>query len=89
MFVPSKYKLLPLSLLSLSYASKLDFSDYLTMMGITYSTKALEQVKSFNYTVVPKEFFISSPNGYCKEDEFGRLLDKTSLPIDGETTFPE
>jgi hypothetical protein len=75
-------------LVSFSFASGLDFRDYLTMMGIEYSQKASDQVESFDYPMVPKKFFVSTPNGYCKSDDtYGAFLDKSSLSVDGSTAF--
>jgi hypothetical protein len=76
-------------LVSLSFAAGLDYRDYLTMMGVEYSQQAADQVASFGYPMVPKTFFISTPNGYCKTDAYGSFLNKSSLAIDGENTFPE
>ncbi|CAA6816771.1 MAG: Unknown protein [uncultured Sulfurovum sp.] len=76
-------------LVSFSFASGLDFREYLTMMGIEYSQKASEQVASFSYESVPKIFFVSTPNGYCKSDDtYGAFLDKSTLEVDGTTAFP-
>ncbi|MBU1669015.1 ImpA family metalloprotease [bacterium] len=76
-------------LVSFSFASGLDFRDYLSMMGIEYSQKASDQVASFNYTAVPKAFFVSTPNGYCKSDDtYGAFLSKSTLDVDGTTGFP-
>ena len=76
-------------LVSYSFAVGLDFRDYLTMMGMEYSQKASDQVASFNYPMVPKKFFVSTPNGYCKSDgTYGAFLDKSMLDVDGNTTFP-
>ncbi|MCH9741275.1 MAG: ImpA family metalloprotease, partial [Epsilonproteobacteria bacterium] len=76
-------------LVSISFASGLDFRDYLTMMGIEYSQKASDQVASFAYTMVPKKFFVSTSNGYCKSDDtYGSFLDKSMLDVDGTTAFP-
>ena len=76
-------------LVSLSFASGLDFREYLSMMGISYSDKAAAQVASFGYEVVPKKFFISTPNGYCTNDKYGDFLDKNMLDIDGTTVWRE
>lgn len=76
-------------LISFSFASGLDFRDYLSMMGIEYSQKASDQVASFSYPIVPKKIFVSTPNGYCKSnDTYGAFLDKSSLNVDGITVFP-
>ena len=76
-------------LISLSFASGLDFSDYLDMMGIEYSSKAAEQVSSFGYPMVAKTFFISTETGYCKTDTYGDYLNKTTLAIDGQSIWSE
>jgi hypothetical protein len=76
-------------LISLSFASGLDFSDYLDMMGIEYSSKAAEQVASFGYPMVVKEFFVSTETGYCKTDAYGDYLNKSTLAIDGQSIWPE
>ncbi|MDQ5768780.1 ImpA family metalloprotease [Thiothrix subterranea] len=62
----------------------LDYRDYLTMWGITFSAKAAAQVASFNYAVAPRAFFISSPQGYCKGEGF----DGEQLPVDGGQVWP-
>tara|TARA_Y100001960_G_C14128006_1_gene565474 strand:- start:174 stop:326 length:153 start_codon:yes stop_codon:yes gene_type:complete len=49
-------------LISLSYAAGLDYSDYLKMIGMNYSDKALAQVQSFKYPKVDEELFISTGN---------------------------
>jgi len=74
-------------LISLSYAGKIDFSNYLAMMGIEYTQKALDQVNTFGFSKVPKEFFISTSNGYCKEDQYGGFLAKETISIDGATVW--
>ncbi len=75
-------------LVSLSFAAGLDYRDYLNMMGIEYSQKAADQVASFNYPLVSKTYFASTPNGYCKSDAYGNMLDKTPVPIDGKSVWP-
>ncbi len=75
-------------LVSFSFASGLDFRDYLTMMGIEYSQKASDQVASFSYDAVPRKFFVSTSNGYCKSDgTYGAYLDKDLLDVDGTTEY--
>ena len=76
-------------LISLSHAVSLDFRDYLDMMGIEYSDKAADQVAGFGYPDVPREFFVSTSNGYCKTDAYGSFLDKDTLDIDGLSVWPE
>jgi hypothetical protein len=77
------------TLISLSFASKVDFRNYLDMMGITYSQKAGEQVESFNYPETQKIFFVSTPDGYCQTDEFGSYFDKAYIPVDGNSSWVE
>lgn len=77
-------------LISFSYAAGLDFRDYLTMMGMEYSDKASAQVASFSYTAVAKEFFVSTPRGYCESnDTYGAFLNKSTLSVDGTSIWPE
>ena len=75
-------------LVSTSFASGLDFRDYLTMMGILYSQKAREQVESFGYEVVPNKYFISTDKEYCSSDAYGMLFDRNMLNVDGTAVFP-
>ena len=32
---------------------------------------------------------LSTPNGYCKEDKYGRLLDKKTISVDSNSTYPD
>ena len=71
-------------LIAVSVASGLDFRSYMSMWGIAYSTKAATQVAGFNYTAAPRQFYISSSNGYCKGEGF----DGRKLPVDGKQVWP-
>ena len=71
-----------------SYVSGADFRDYLDLWALPYSTKASDQIASFEFPVVPRHFFVSTPAGYYQEDEYGRLLDKEYIEVDGSTSFP-
>jgi len=71
-----------------SYASELDLRNYFTMMGIPFSQKARKQIESFGFDVVPNALFVSTKEGYCKEDKYGRLFDKQMLNINGIESFP-
>lgn len=75
-------------LISLSYAVGLDYSEYLKMIWMNYSDKALAQVKSFNYPIVEPALFISTWNGYCKTDKYGSYLNKPSVKITKEVVWP-
>ena len=59
------------------------------MMGQPYSEKAAQQVKSFNFPKTQKIFFVSTPDGYCKKDDYGDYLDKKYVKITKDTTWPE
>lgn len=76
-------------LVSLSYAAKVDFRDYLTMMGMEFTQKAANQVSSYAYDMAPRKFFISTKNGYCKTDIYGSYLDKQTLDVNGTSIWPE
>jgi len=73
-------------LVSYSFASTLDFRPFFDMYGIEYSTKAYDQIESFSYEAVAKKFFVSTPDGYCKKDDYGEYLDKDVLELND--TFP-
>lgn len=70
--------------IALAQVTGLDYRDYLTMWGITFSAKAAAQVADFSYTAAPREFFISSPQGYCKGEGF----DGNNLPVNGSQVWP-
>jgi len=71
-----------------SYAAELDYRNYFDMMGIPYSQKARDQIATFGFDVVPNTLFISTPTGYCNQDEYGTLFERGTLPIDGTTLYP-
>lgn len=75
-------------LISLSYAAWLDYSEYLKMMWIKYSDKALIQVKSFNYPLVWKSFFLSTGNWYCKSDIYWAYLSKKDIVMTSNVVWP-
>ena len=70
-----------------SYAAEIDYRNYFDMMGIPYSDKAREQIASFGFDAAPKALFVSSKTGYCAADEYGKLFDRPTLAIDGETVY--
>lgn len=70
-------------LIAVSKATGLDYRDYLSMWGMSYSTKAANQVASFGYAAIPRWYFISSPAGYCKGEGF----DGNNLPVDGNQVW--
>jgi hypothetical protein len=76
------------TLIFMSYAGKLDYREFLDMLGLAYSQKASNQVASFGYKKAPKEFFISeNARGYCTKDTFGDYLAKASVVVNGEKTW--
>lgn len=71
-------------LIALSTATGKDFRDYLTMWGIDFSDTAAAQVAAMSYTSIPRNFFVSSADGFCRGEGF----DGTSLAVDGESEWP-
>lgn len=71
-------------LIAVSAVTGLDYRDYLSMWGISYSSKAAAQVLSFSYAVTPRLYFISSSAGYCKGEGFNG----NNLPVDGAQVWP-
>jgi hypothetical protein len=65
--------------IAISWATSLDYRDYIRMWGQTFSAKADTQVSGFAYPAVPRNYFMSSSNGYCKGEGFGG----PSTPING------
>jgi hypothetical protein len=74
--------------IALSTVSELDFRDYIRLWGMDFSTKAADQVESFQFEKADLRFFISSPSGYCLTGQNGDFLAKSSLPLDGQQTWP-
>jgi hypothetical protein len=74
-------------IVSYSYAAQLDYRNYFDMMGIPYSQKARDQIVSFGFEVVPNSLFVSTDTGYCKTDDYGTILDRQTLPMDGSTAY--
>lgn len=70
--------------IALAQVTGLDYRDYLTMWGITFSAKAAAQVAGFSYAAAPRKYFISSPQGYCKGEGF----DGNNLPVNGSEVWP-
>jgi hypothetical protein len=75
-------------LISMSFAAGIDYRPYYDMMGITYSSKASQQVESFGYPKAKKVFFASTPDGYCQNDRYGNGLDKEKVSVDGTSVYP-
>ena len=65
-----------------SFSARLDFVDYFNMWGYSFSDKAIAQVKSYNYTEVPRVFFDYTNGSYCEGFSFTPLL------VDGNTIWP-
>ena len=75
-------------LIAISTVTGMDYRDYLSMWGVTFSGKAMAQVASYNFPVAPKNFYVSSNVGYCYMGENGDFLGKAALPIDGVQEWP-
>lgn len=74
---------------AMSFVSGANFWDYLVMWGFTRcSLKAYYQVASFGFPAVPKRYFISTPTGFTSSDEYGVLLDRDYLVVNGTQTWP-
>jgi len=61
------------------------------MYGASYSQKASDQVESFSFsTKTKKEFFVvEKDSGFTLPyDNAGAYLDKQSVVVDGNTTYP-
>ena len=76
-----------------SKAAYADFREYWDMWGVPYSAKASAQIESFGYPKVPRRFFFSTSDGYCKDDKFSQSdalnpLDKDFIVIDGNGVWP-
>ena len=68
--------------IALSKITNRDFRDYITVWGIDYSAKAATQVANLNLTAMPRNYFASTPNGFCE------TMSPQVLPLDGTTTWP-
>lgn len=66
---------------ALSYAAGVDYRDYIRMWGQTFTAKADAQVAGFGYVAVARQFFVTSPQGYCK----GGGFNGQKLPVDGSS----
>ncbi|MGF1699511.1 ImpA family metalloprotease [Photobacterium makurazakiensis] len=62
---------------AISFVTRLDFADYLTMWGIEITEKAMQQISQHGYAVVPREYYKADGNDYCLG------LDKPTLAING------
>ena len=69
-----------------SYAAGLDYTNYFDMMGIPYSQKARDQIKSFGFEVVPNALFKSENTAYCSS---AKLMDQPLISVDGMTVWGE
>jgi hypothetical protein len=78
-------------LISLSWATGIDYRPFFDMYGASYSQKASDQVENFGFsTTTKKEFFVVEKDGgfTLPYDNAGAYLDKKSVPVDGNTTYP-
>jgi hypothetical protein len=77
-------------LVSLSWATGLDYRPFFDMYGQPYSDKASAQVSSFNFTAVKKVFFAEeNDSGFIlPSDTEGNYLDKVEVNVDGTSSYP-
>lgn len=68
--------------IAISFVTSLDYTDYIQMWGFTVEPAAIEQVKSFNFTVVSdNEYFKLDGNQFCYS------LDWPKIPLNGYTRW--
>ena len=68
---------------SLSWATGLDFRPFFNMYGQPYSSKASEQIESFKFTKVKKVFFMeTNDSGFILPDENYPYLSKEELSVE-------
>jgi len=78
-------------LVSLAWASGLDFRPFFDMYGAPYSQKASDQVESFNFNKeTKKEFFAADSDGLfaLPNGNPGSFFDRLSVPVDGSSEYP-
>lgn len=75
--------------IAVSYVTGLDYRDFISAWGQTFSQKASDQVANFRYPKAPVVFFTSGSKEYCEWSSRGDFLDKPSLPIDGNQSWPD
>ena len=77
-------------LIALSVCGEMDFRDYLAMWGLPYSDKAAQQVASFGYEALPRDFFVPEEvDGYCKVNSDGGMLYDSVVDMNDENaTYP-
>lgn len=68
-------------LIAISYVTGRNFSDYLSRWAIPYSAKALAQVNSLGYPMMPVQYFKSEGTTYCYS------LDQPAVAIDGNQAW--
>ncbi len=67
-----------------SYAAGLDYTNYFDMMGIPYSQKARDQIKSFGFEVVPNGLFKTEGSDYCSSPN---LFSQPLIAVDGQSVW--
>ena len=77
-------------LVSLSWATGLDYRPFFDMYGQPYSDKASTQVEDYGYKAVKKVFFAEDiDSGFIlPSNTAGDYLNKTEVPVDGHTSYP-
>ena len=73
---------------SLSWATGLDYRPFFDMYGEPYSTKANDQIESFNFPKVKKVFFMETKDsGFILPDEDYPYLSKPEMAIDSDAVY--
>lgn len=69
-------------LISSAFAMKRDTRDYFTLWGLDFSDAAGQQVASYNFSALPRYFYLANDADYCLG------LDKSRQLIDGSGAWP-
>ena len=77
---------------SLSWATGMDYRPFFDRYGQPYSAKASTQVESFGFSPVTAGYFVvEQDSGFilpASKDRAGAYLDKQEVPLDGTSTYP-
>ncbi|RUM66779.1 MAG: hypothetical protein DSZ06_02650, partial [Sulfurospirillum sp.] len=77
-------------LISLSWATGLDYRSFFDMYGQTYSNRASKQVESYEFEAVKKVFFAEDDDSgfILPSKSSGDYLDKREIAVDGYSSYP-
>ncbi len=71
-------------LIMVSHASGYNFTDYFQMWSHDFTDAAAAQVAAMGYPLMPRHYYVSSGDGYCRGEGF----DGRKLPVDGQQAWP-